>query len=141
MKWIIHKHMLQPSTLLHLAKSATILSAQAQGEYIYLWEMHDPSDDSREKRAFIIKPTGEEFDDPKVGVCGFGGAFQLGENDVYRVPYKLEHLARVHYMSNQTDAETHGERFTGECNVATLDGFALIVRRELLDRWRPSGAG
>ena|SRR5260221_247626 len=67
MKWIIHKHMLQPSTLLHLAKSATILSAQAQGEYIYLWEMHDPSDDSREKRAFIIKPTGEEFENPPEG--------------------------------------------------------------------------
>jgi len=34
----------------------------------------------------------------------------------------------------------HGTRFTGEMDVAVLDGFALIVRRELLDKmggWRP----
>lgn len=75
-----------------------------------------------------------EFDDPKVGVVGFGGALQLGEDDLYRTPYRLQQLRRIDYRSNTTDAETHGERFTGECDVATLDGFALIVRRTLLDK-------
>lgn len=77
-----------------------------------------------------------EFDDPKVGVVGFGGALQLGEDDLYRTPYRLQQLRRIDYRSNTRDAETHGERFTGSCDVATLDGFALVVRRELLDKWR-----
>lgn len=76
-----------------------------------------------------------EFDDPKVGVVGFGGALQLGEDSIYKTPYRLTQLRRISYMSNQTDAEVHGERFTGERDVATLDGFALIVRRSLLDNW------
>jgi len=77
-----------------------------------------------------------EFDDPKVGVVGFGGALQLGENDLYRTPYRLTQLRRIDYRSNTRDAEAHGERFAGECDVATLDGFALVVRRELLFSWR-----
>lgn len=32
------------------------------------------------------------------------------------------------------DAEHHGERFVGARDVALLDGFSLIVRREILDR-------
>ena len=31
------------------------------------------------------------------------------------------------------DAEAHGQRFTGECNVASLDGFAMFVRRDVLE--------
>lgn len=77
----------------------------------------------------------KEFDDPKVGVVGFGGALQLGEDSIYKIPYRLTQLRRIDYRSNTRDAETHGERFAGECDVATLDGFALIVRREVLDKW------
>jgi len=76
-----------------------------------------------------------EFDDPKVGVVGFGGALQLGEDDLYKTPYRLTQLRRIDYRSNTRDAEAHGERFTGACDVATLDGFALVVRRQLLDYW------
>lgn len=76
-----------------------------------------------------------EFDDPRVGVVGFGGALQLGDDDLYRTPYRLQQLRRIDYRSNTHDAEQHGERFTGACDVATLDGFALVVRRELLRRW------
>src|SRR5262249_39261521 len=43
-------------------------------------------------------------------------------------------LARGAYLSNTDDAESHGRRFTGSCDVAVLDGFALIMRRELLSR-------
>lgn len=77
-----------------------------------------------------------EFDDPKVGVVGFGGALQLGENDIYRLPYKLTQLARVGYLSAQRDWQTHGEFTKSSLDVATLDGFALIVRRCLLDEWK-----
>ena len=38
-------------------------------------------------------------------------------------------------MSNMRDAEKHGRRFTGERDVAVLDGFALFVRRSVIDQW------
>jgi len=75
-----------------------------------------------------------EFNDPSVGVVGFGGALQHGDPDIYKVPYRLQQLGRSYYRSNTDDAELHGERFTGSCDVATLDGFALFVRKELLDK-------
>lgn len=75
-----------------------------------------------------------EFADPSVGVVGFGGALWHGDADIYKVPYCLQQLGRGHYFSNTDDAEEHGERFLGEREVATLDGFALVVRRALLDR-------
>src|SRR5690242_15507640 len=67
-----------------------------------------------------------EFDDPRVGVVGFGGSRGHGDADIYKIPYQLQQLRRIDYLSNTTDAEAHGERFTGSCEVATLDGFALI---------------
>jgi len=76
----------------------------------------------------------EEFEDPKVGVVGFGGALRHGSDELYKRPYKLQQLGRAGYRSNVDDAEVHGERFEDNCDVAVLDGFALIVRRELLDR-------
>lgn len=76
----------------------------------------------------------KEFEDPAVGVVGFGGALRHGADEIYRIPYKLQQLARFLYRSNVDNAEVHGERFTGECDVAVLDGFALIVRRSLLHR-------
>ena len=71
---------------------------------------------------------------PEVAVCGLGGALWHGLPDLYKVPYRLEQLQRGDYRSNVDDAEVHGERFTGRCNVAVLDGFALAVRRSFLDR-------
>ena len=76
-----------------------------------------------------------EFADPSVGLVGFGGALRHGHPDLYRRPYNLQNLARYGYLSNTTDAERHGQLFTGACDVAVLDGFALIVRREILERW------
>ena len=75
-----------------------------------------------------------EFADPAVGVVGFGGALGLGTDDIYKRPYDYRQLTRQGYRSNTDDAEQHGERFTGACNVATLDGFALIVRKTVLDK-------
>lgn len=80
----------------------------------------------------------KEFEDPTVGLVGFGGALRHGTDDIYKTPYRLQQLARDGYLSNTDDAEVHGQRFTGECDVAVLDGFALIVRREILDKaWHP----
>lgn len=75
-----------------------------------------------------------EFKNPSVGVVGFGGGLQHGTGELYRAPYRLQQLARSGYRSNVSDAETHGERFEGSCDVAVLDGFVLAVRRSLLER-------
>lgn len=74
-----------------------------------------------------------EFDDPTVAVVGFGGGTGLGTPGIYKTPYRLQQLARSNYMSNVRDAEVHGARFTGERDVAVLDGFCLIVRKSFLD--------
>lgn len=74
-----------------------------------------------------------EFNDSKVGVVGWGGALKLGHEDIYKVPYELLQLARYDYRSNVEDAEAHGARELGSIDVATLDGFCLFVRRQVLD--------
>ncbi len=76
----------------------------------------------------------KEFEDPTVGLIGMGGALGHGDHNLYKVPYSYQQLARSNFMSNMVDAENHGKRFTGSCDVAVLDGFALIVRRELLEK-------
>ena len=86
----------------------------------------EPDSDLRLMAEFIA--------DPEVAVCGFGGALWHGLPDLYKVPYQLQQLQRGDYRSNVDDAEVHGKRFTGRCNVAVLDGFALAVRRSFLDR-------
>jgi len=74
------------------------------------------------------------FDNPRVGVVGFGGAVGHGTTDIYKRPYQKTQLQRIGYCSNVDDAEVHGAKFTGEKEVAVLDGFALFTRRELLDK-------
>jgi GT2 family glycosyltransferase len=82
----------------------------------------------------------KEFEDETVGLVGFGGAVRHGAPHLYKVPYKLTDLARFGYYSNQRDAEAHGTRFGGAMDVAVLDGFALIVRPEVVEGmggWQP----
>jgi cellulose synthase/poly-beta-1,6-N-acetylglucosamine synthase-like glycosyltransferase len=76
----------------------------------------------------------KEFEDPKVGLVGFGGALGHGTSGLYKIPYAYQQLARTCFMSNMVDAENHGVRFEGSHDVAVLDGFALIVRREVLEK-------
>jgi len=75
-----------------------------------------------------------QFDDPAVGLAGFGGALGHGDPEMYRKPYELPQLARRTFLSNLREAEVHGQRFAGECDVAVLDGFSLFLRREVLVR-------
>jgi hypothetical protein len=74
------------------------------------------------------------FSDPRVGVVGFGGSMGHGTPDLYSSPYHLPNLARQQFLSNMRSAETHGGRFTGDRDVAAIDGFAIFVRREILDK-------
>lgn len=76
-----------------------------------------------------------EFNDPQVGMVGFGGGIGFGSPDLYVSEYKLANLGRWRFRSNLRNAEQHGERFVGQCDVACLDGFAMFVRREIVERW------
>ena len=66
-------------------------------------------------------------------VCvGFGGATQLGHDDLYKSRYRLSNMARQNYVSNQTDWQTHGEQEKGEKRVAVVDAFFMAVRTDFL---------
>ncbi len=103
----------------------------ATGEFDIVAFLHDDTIiNDPDWAARVLK----EFEDPAVGLVGFGGATRHGEPGIYRKEYEYQQLARAGFRSNMRDAENHGERFTGSCNVAVLDGFALIVRREVLEK-------
>jgi hypothetical protein len=102
---------------------------EAANRYGVLAYLHDDlliRDSDWYKRVLV------EFDNPQVGLIGFGGALRHGTDDLYREPYDLHQLGRDKFMSNMVDAEVHGKRFTESCDVAVLDGFSLIVRSSLL---------
>ena len=66
-------------------------------------------------------------------VCvGFGGATQLGHDDLYKTRYQIQHMARQNYMSNQTDWQTHGAQEKGDKQVAVVDAFFMAVRTDFL---------
>lgn len=67
---------------------------------------------------------------PACGLAGFGGALGIGDADIYRKPYEPVQLARVNFRSNLVDAEVHGIRSLVSEQVACLDGFSQIGRRE-----------
>lgn len=69
---------------------------------------------------------------PDCVAVGFGGATSLGRPDLYRKPFDIWNMARGGYASNQTDAEVHGERFSGDKRVAVLDAFCMAVRVNFL---------
>jgi hypothetical protein len=71
---------------------------------------------------------------PRIGVVGFGGGWGHGSGEIYKTPYHLAQLQRYGYASNVNDAEVHGRRFTGDREVAVLDGYALFAKRELLEQ-------
>lgn len=92
-------------------------------------------DDVRIETPNWVFPIACEFAmDPNVGLIGFGGGTGHGQAGLYRDPYDYKQLARSNFLSNMVDAENHGKRFTGSCDAAVLDGFVLIVRREILEK-------
>jgi hypothetical protein len=73
---------------------------------------------------------------PNCGLAGFGGAVGLGDIDIYKKPYDPMQLARIGFRSNLDDAEKHGLRSMLAEQVACLDGFSQIGRREFFDGYR-----
>ena len=63
---------------------------------------------------------------PKCGLAGFGGGVGFAHEDIYKVPYDYRQLARMGFVSNMREAESHGRRATESQRVAALDGFALV---------------
>jgi hypothetical protein len=75
-----------------------------------------------------------EFDDPQVGLVGFGGSTGHGVPWIYQSPYEWEQVGRTGvFMSNMINAEQHGARILGSREASVLDGFAMFVRRTVLD--------
>lgn len=105
---------------------------ERSGYYDILAYLHDDTIIDDDNGAWIARVE-KEFEDPAVGLVGFGGALGHGTSGLYKVPYQYQQLARTCFMSNMADADNHGKRFTGACDVAVLDGFALIVRRAVLE--------
>lgn len=75
-----------------------------------------------------------EFAAPDVMAVGFGGATELAHEDIYKLPYDYRQLARAGYRSNDVEAEAHGIRINGACNVAVLDSFALFISRDDINK-------
>lgn len=65
-----------------------------------------------------------------LGLVGFGGGTGLGHEDIYKKGYSPYDLAREGFISNMRDAENHGRRVRAARQVACLDGFSQIGRRE-----------
>lgn len=77
----------------------------------------------------------KQFDDPSVGAVGFFGGLGHGSPQLYKEPFQVGNFARVGTRSNmRRDAELHGQRFAGECDVAVFDGFAIFIRRSVLEK-------
>jgi GT2 family glycosyltransferase len=72
---------------------------------------------------------------PGMGVAGLHGSQALGHPALYQLPYELHQLARGRNWSNLEDAEAHGNRTNLITEVVTLDGMALIARRDDLESW------
>lgn len=87
-------------------------------------EIYDPN--------WLTRVMGVFENNPNCVAVGLGGATSLGRPNLYRQRYRIENMARGGYASNQRDAETHGERFTGDRRVAVLDAFFQVVRVEWL---------
>ena len=85
-------------------------------------EIHEPGWDEKVLRYFERNPD--------IGLAGFGGAIGLGSDDLYVAPYKPDQLARQGFRSDLTDAEKHGIRSLLPEQVACLDGFSQIGRRQ-----------
>jgi hypothetical protein len=85
----------------------------------------------------------KEFDDSTVGMVSFGGGIGHCRPELHHVPFRIPNLARQDFISNMREAEIHGSRFRGERDIAVVDGFAVFIRRSILDTWGgfPRGEG
>jgi hypothetical protein len=95
------------------------------------YEILEPGWDQLVRRCFAQQPN--------LGLAGFGGAIGLGAHDMYQRPYDPMSLARVGFRSNLVDAEVHGVRSLLREQVACLDGFSQVGRRDFWKGvWSPA---
>lgn len=81
----------------------------------------------------------KEFEDPNVGLVGLFGAKGHCRPNLYTDPFQIPNMVRYDCYSNMR-TNGHGNKFTESKTVAVLDGYALFVRREVLDKtdgWNP----
>lgn len=73
---------------------------------------------------------------PNCAVVGLGGAPGLGQEGLYKRPYRISDMARSNYASNQRDHATHGLHLPPDhcARVVVVDAFFMAVRTEFL-RW------
>lgn len=71
-------------------------------------------------------------DRPRCVCVGLGGAWGLGHDDLYKTRFRMAHMARQGYASNQTDWKTHGTHEKGDKRVAVVDAFFLAVRTDFM---------
>lgn len=104
----------------------------ASNPYILLMhndvQILDPNWDERVRTAFA--------EIPEAGIVGCYGSKGLGTADLYQAPYEMHQLARqLNVSGSSMDKNVHGFReLTAKFeNVAVFDGFALVVKKKLLD--------
>jgi hypothetical protein len=68
---------------------------------------------------------------------GLGGALGLGVPYLYKKAYHISQMARQTYISNQDDAEIHGELFVSHRRVAVPEAFFMCVDSKWLksNKW------
>jgi len=92
-------------------------------------------DDVTIEQTFWAGDVFRHFDtNSRCGLAGFGGGLGFADRDIYKTPYRLQQLPRHDFISNMREAESHGRRVTVPTRVAALDGFSLIIRRELYEQ-------
>lgn len=88
-------------------------------------EVYEGGWDVKVKRSII--------DAGNVGIAGFFGAYGVGTNDIYKIPYSIGQLSRIQPCAGhlcRLDTKFHGHsQFNEEWRkVACLDGFSQIIK-------------
>jgi GT2 family glycosyltransferase len=92
-------------------------------------EVFEKNYDVKLKKAFEINND--------IGIVGGYGAKGIGTRDIYTKPYEMCQLARGGNVSNaRMDKDIHGFRNLKNDfeNVAVLDGFMMVIKKEIIDK-------
>lgn len=134
-RWIVPDTKLSPVEA--MAQAGRLLLAEATGHSgdsnIFLF-LHDDVLPTSEKPGWDSTLIDHFETNPRCGLAGFGGALGFATDDIYKMPYSRNQLARLGFLSNMREAEKHGKRVTKPVRVAALDGFALATSREFYTR-------
>lgn len=105
----------------------------ATGDIIFF--LHNDTQVFEKDYDLKIKKTFEDV--PEAGIIGCYGAKGFCDQNIFEVPYQMGQLARNNNVSNcPMDKEIHGFRnlATPFENIAVLDGFMMVIKKEILDK-------